>query len=86
VGRPATGPPAKAASLRAVGFNLLEISMADSTLTPRALRKLRRRAENDFYAKDARFWAGKIKSADRMQYDRPADRNSHEELRPTLNR
>lgn len=48
--------------------------------TRKALRKMRRRAENDFYAKDARFWVGKIKSADRMQYDRPINRGAVEEL------
>lgn len=52
--------------------------------TLKALRKLRRRAENEFCARDARFWIGKIKSADRMLYDRPADRNAFEELHPKL--
>lgn len=46
---------------------------------PRARRRL---VENEADAKDARFWIGKIKSADRMLYDRPADRNAFEELHP----
>lgn len=48
--------------------------------TLKALRKMRRRAVNDFYAQDARFWVGKIKSADRMQYDQPVNRDAVEEL------
>ena len=51
-------------------------------MSRKAIRKLRRCMENDFYAKDARFWINKIKSADRMLYDRPVDRNALEELHP----
>lgn len=49
-------------------------------LSRRALRKLKRRAENDFYAKDARFWNGKLKSADRMNYDKPINRQAVKDL------
>lgn len=45
-------------------------------------RKRRRFLENEFYAKDARHWVGKIKSADRMDYDQPIDRKAREELHP----
>lgn len=45
-------------------------------------RKRRRFMENELAAKDARFWIDKIKSADRMLYDRPVDRNAFEELHP----
>jgi hypothetical protein len=41
--------------------------------SPRAKRKIKRRIENDAYAKDAKAWIGKIKSADRLKYDRPVN-------------
>jgi hypothetical protein len=50
-----------------------------TTLSPKALRKLRRRAENDTYAKDARFWMN-LKSADRMGYKNPVNRQASKEL------
>jgi hypothetical protein len=46
----------------------------DKELTPRAARKLRRHLAADAAAKEARFWVGKIKSADRMAYTHPANR------------
>lgn len=46
----------------------------------KSLRKLRRKLENEAYAKEARFWDGKIKSADRMHYNHPVDRNALGEL------
>jgi hypothetical protein len=39
----------------------------------RSKKRLRRRLECEAYAKDARFWKNKIKSADRKFYDRPTD-------------
>jgi hypothetical protein len=48
-------------------------------LCRKALRKLRRKAENDAHAKDARFWLN-IKSADRMGYKKPVDRQAAKEL------
>jgi hypothetical protein len=56
----------------------------DQQPTRRALRKLKRRAENEFFAQEARFWIDKIKSADRMLYDRPVDRNAIEEIFPKV--
>jgi hypothetical protein len=47
----------------------------------KALRKRRRRLENEAYAQDARFWNGKIKSADRMGYKHPADKKALGELK-----
>lgn len=47
--------------------------------TKRALRKLRRRLESDAYAKEARFWR-KLKSADRLGYDKPVNRLAAREL------
>ena len=47
--------------------------------SPKALRKLRRRVENDAYAKEARFWE-KPKTALRMGYDKPIDRQASKEL------
>jgi hypothetical protein len=47
--------------------------------TPKALRKLRRRSENDAYAKEARFWANP-KTALRMGYNKPVDRQAALEL------
>lgn len=45
-------------------------------------RKLKRFLENEKYAVDARFWIGKIKSADRSElHTRPVNRNAVEELR-----
>lgn len=49
-------------------------------LSEKAKRKLRRRAENDFYAQDARFWIGRIKSAERMGYDQAVNRGAREEV------
>ena len=48
--------------------------------SPKALRKLRRRVENDAYAKEARFWE-KPKTALRMGYDKPIDRQAVKDLR-----
>lgn len=46
-------------------------------------RKLKRFLENEFYAKDARFWNGKIKSADRtLVHDQPVDRLAKRILHP----
>ena len=42
----------------------------------RAKRKLRRKAEVAAYAVEARFWIGKIKSADRILHDKPIDAQS----------
>jgi hypothetical protein len=54
--------------------------MTDSPpLTPKAIRKLRRRIENDVYAKEARFWANP-KTAVRMGYDKPVNRQAAREL------
>jgi hypothetical protein len=50
-----------------------------SPLSPKAMRKLRRRVENDAYAKDARFWLN-LKSADRMGYKKPVNRQAAKEL------
>jgi len=43
--------------------------------TKRAKRKIRRRIENDAYAETARFWRNQ-RSADRMLYDKPVDRQA----------
>jgi hypothetical protein len=45
----------------------------------KALRKLKRRAENDAYAKEARFWE-KPKTALRLGYDRPVNRQAAKDL------
>jgi hypothetical protein len=50
-----------------------------TTLSPKALRKLRRRAENNSYGKDARFWSN-FKSADRMGYKKPVNRQASKEI------
>jgi hypothetical protein len=55
--------------------------MTEPTPTPRALRKLRRRAENDVYAKEIPFWSNP-KTALRMGYDKPINRQAVKELRP----
>jgi hypothetical protein len=47
-------------------------------------RKRKRFLENEAAAVEARFWIGKIKSADRLQYDRPVDRNAVQELLPRI--
>ena len=39
-------------------------------------RKLKRFLENEFYAKDARFWIGRVKSADRTGSLRPINRQA----------
>jgi DNA-binding FadR family transcriptional regulator len=51
------------------------------TIKPSAksLRKLRRRIENEAYAKDARFWRNP-RSAERIGYTRPIDRQAAKEL------
>jgi hypothetical protein len=48
-------------------------------LSPRALRKQRRRQEAEAYAATARFWRN-IRSADRMLYNQPVDRQAAQEL------
>jgi hypothetical protein len=48
-------------------------------LSAKGKRKLRRKAENEFYAKDARFWHNP-KSADRMGYDRPVNTQATRDL------
>ena len=59
--------------------------MTDSKpLSQKSLRKLRRRAENDFYAQDARFWMKTTRSADIMLYARPVNRGAYEEFRPKI--
>jgi hypothetical protein len=45
----------------------------------RALRKQRRRVENDAYARAARFWL-RPKSADRMGYDKPINRQAAKDI------
>jgi hypothetical protein len=91
MGRPATLPPAKAASLRAAGNGSKEKQMARKFILPCGKvvfisenpRKLKRFLENEFYAVDARFWVDKIKSADRtMVHDQPVDRLAHRIIHP----
>jgi len=48
-------------------------------LSPRALRKIRRRQEAEAYAATARFWRN-TKSADRMLHDKPINRQAAQEL------
>ena len=43
-------------------------------------RKKKRQTENNLYAKTARFWKGKIKSADRMFYDKPVNSAAVKEI------
>jgi hypothetical protein len=47
--------------------------------TPKALRKLKRAAENSAYALVARFWMNP-KTAIRMGYDKPINRQAAQEL------
>ena len=91
MGRPATPPPAKAASLRAAGIMLKGKQMALKFILPCGKvvhisenpRKLKRFLENEFYAVDARFWVDKIKSADRtLVHDQPVDRLAHRMVHP----
>lgn len=42
-------------------------------LTRKAIRKMRRHFENEVYAEEARFWIGKIRSADRLGYKVPVN-------------
>ena len=48
--------------------------------TTRASRKRQRRADNEALAKDARFWRG-LKSADRIHYSQPVNRQAAKDLR-----
>jgi hypothetical protein len=48
-------------------------------LSAKALRKRRRKAESDAYAKDARFWRNQ-KSADRLGFTHPIDRQAAKEI------
>lgn len=47
----------------------------------KGLRRRKRALENDFYAATAQAWSGKIKSADRLAYDKPADTQAAKELK-----
>jgi hypothetical protein len=53
--------------------------------SPKALLKLRRRVENDAYAKEARFWE-KPKTALRMGHDKPINQQAAKELLPKRSR
>lgn len=69
----------------ATGNVLKDSFMAEKYGPPsrKTLRRRKRRAENDFYAQDARFWVDKIKSADRtMVHDQPVDRLAHRMVHP----
>lgn len=50
----------------------------DKDISP---RKKRRIIENDAYAKDARYWRGKPKSADRLLYDKPVNKQASKIIR-----
>ena len=49
-------------------------------LSKRALRKIRRKQENQFYERIARFWLGKIKSADRILYTEAINAQSYKDV------
>jgi len=47
--------------------------------SPKASRKMRRRVDNDAYAREARFWE-KPKTPLRMGYDKPVNRQAAKDL------
>jgi hypothetical protein len=47
---------------------------AGQDLTPKALRRLKRHLEAEREAENARFWVGKVKSADRLLYTTPVNK------------
>jgi hypothetical protein len=55
------------------------VALGEKPISERALRKRRRRAENDDLAKEARFWKGP-KTALRMGYERPVNRLAAKDL------
>jgi len=71
-------PPAQPLSGRALD-QLVKGVASEPTSDQKALRKLRRRAETDAYAKVARFWANP-KTATRMGYDRPINRQAAKDI------
>jgi hypothetical protein len=67
------------ASWRGVTVPVRGIETMTGKLTTKSMRKRRRRIENDAYAKGARFWRN-LKSADRLDYHRPVNKQAARNL------